>query len=181
MFTRTHKLNRMPVPDTLHLSVSYLIIPWGTIGMRDSLNKRGNERERKRERRKNTRRIWIWQRGSARWRDWEWELEGAEIKNGSDSVWINSVLRYSFGLCWGSRSEHTLCFSLSVPLSCSLCIHISPSLSFCLLSVKIVHHWVSLRNREVAATSFCYSEDLDGRSERGANHSLLGFFPRIFI
>ena len=38
----------MPVPDTLHLSVSYLITPWGTIGMRDSLNKRERERERER-------------------------------------------------------------------------------------------------------------------------------------
>lgn len=47
----------------------------------------------------------------------------AVIKNRSDNVWINSVLRYSFGLCWGSQRKHTLCFSPSAPLSCSVCIH----------------------------------------------------------
>ena len=123
--SHTHKLNRMPVPDTLHLSVSYLITPWGTIGMRDSLNKRERERERESEEEKHETNL------NLTAREHKMERLGvgvgrAEIKNRSDSVWINSVLRYSFGHCWGSRSKHTL--SVSLFLSLYLALFVSTSL-----------------------------------------------------
>lgn len=95
----THTLNCMPVPDPLHLCGSYLIIPWGTKGARDNLGKRWREKEREEEKHEMNLNLTA--------REHKMERLGAggrraEIKNRSDSVWINSVLRYSFGLCWGS-------------------------------------------------------------------------------
>lgn len=157
-WSHTHTLNSMPVPDTLHLCGSYLIIPWGTIWVRDNLSKRRGEGVGK------------------KWDEFEFDSEQkmerlgvgggrAEIKNSSDSAWINTVLRYSFGLCWGSQSKHTLCSSLSVFLSCSLYISILSSPFLSVFHLDSSPLGVTEGTKEATSTSVCYWEHLDGKSE----------------